>query len=82
MDVPEHALDEGPMDVPGIVHVEARLLDGIGDVGARERQVLKSADDAAVERRIVERTSVVAGQLGLGVHGCGCRFAILHAGAF
>jgi hypothetical protein len=37
----QSALHDVKVGLPGIIHVEADLLDGVGDVGAGEHQVLE-----------------------------------------
>jgi hypothetical protein len=51
-----------------IMHVEADLLDDVGDVGAGERQVLEGPDEAPEVSRISNRRPGLDGDLGLCVH--------------
>ena len=53
--VSEDAFDEILVYVARSMHVQARLIDAIGDVWARERQVLKRPGDAAIERAVRRR---------------------------
>jgi hypothetical protein len=52
MQVPQDPLHCGEVRLPRIVHVEAYLLDGVGDVGLGEDEVLKCPGDAPVAGRI------------------------------
>jgi hypothetical protein len=50
------------------MHVEANLLDDIGDVGAGERQVLEGPSEAHEVSRISNRRPRLDRDLGLRVH--------------
>jgi hypothetical protein len=50
------------------MHVEADMLDGVGDVGAGERQVLEGLNEAPEVSRISNRRSGLGRDLGLHVH--------------
>jgi hypothetical protein len=50
------------------MHVEADLLDGIGDVGAGECQVLEGPGEAPKVSQISNRRPVLNGDLALHVH--------------
>jgi hypothetical protein len=63
------------------MHIEADLLDGISDVRAGERQVLKGPGEASELRWISNRRPESGGDLGLRVHGRRDRLAIHHASA-
>jgi hypothetical protein len=63
----------------GIMHVKADLLDGIGDVGAGERQVLEGPDEAPVLSRISNKRPRLGGDLDLCVHGRQNRLAVHHS---
>jgi hypothetical protein len=49
------------------MHVEADLLDGIGDVGAGEHQVLEGPSEAPELSWISNRRPILSGDLGLRV---------------
>jgi hypothetical protein len=49
------------------VHVQAHLLNGIGDVGPREGQVLERAYQAPVGRRVGDQRPVILRELCLSV---------------
>jgi hypothetical protein len=55
------------MGLPRDVHVKAHLLDGVGDIGPREGQVLKSADEAPVGRHIEDWGPIILRELRLSV---------------
>jgi hypothetical protein len=61
------------------MHVEAYLLDGVGDVRAGECQVLAGPGKAPEVSRISNRRPRFGGDLGLRVHRCRNRFAVHHA---
>jgi hypothetical protein len=50
--VPQDPLHRGEVRLSRIVHVEAYLLDDVGDVGPGEDEVLKCPDNAPVAGRI------------------------------
>jgi hypothetical protein len=50
------------------MHVEANLLDCVGDVGAGERQVLEGPGEAPKVSRVSNRRPGLGGDLGLHVH--------------
>jgi len=53
---------DAEMSSPWRVHVEACLVDSIGDVWTHQCQVLQRHGDAAVERRISRRLAISDGQ--------------------
>jgi hypothetical protein len=62
-----------------IMHVEANLVDGIGDVGAGECHVLEGPGEAPEVSQISNRRPKLGGDLGLHVHQCQNQFAVHHA---
>jgi hypothetical protein len=50
------------------MHVEADLLDGVGEVVAGERQVLEGSSEAPKVSQISNRRLGLSGDLGLCVH--------------
>jgi hypothetical protein len=64
----QSALHSGEVELPRIMHVEADLLDGIGDVGVGEHQVLEGPDEAPQVSRISNRRPRLSGDLGMCVH--------------
>ena len=54
MDVVQNAFEERPVHVTRFMHVEASLLQGVGEIGSSQRQILKHADDAMVEHQIIK----------------------------
>jgi hypothetical protein len=61
------------------MHVEADLLDDVGDVRAGERQVLEGSGEAPEVSRINNMRPGLSGDLGLCVHRCRNRLAVHHA---
>lgn len=47
--VSEYSLDKVPVDVARSMHMKTRLVYAVGDVRAREREILEGSSDAAVE---------------------------------
>jgi hypothetical protein len=66
------------MGLPWIMHVEADLLDDVGEVGAGERQVLEGSGEAPEVSQISNRRPRLSGDLGLCVHRCQNRLAVHH----
>jgi hypothetical protein len=79
LDVPKDSFDQQQVLITRVVHVEAYLLHGISDVGARERQVLEGTSKTSVLRRIGDRRASLSGELGRCVHGSRRRVAGAHA---
>jgi hypothetical protein len=69
----------GEVGLPMIMHVEIDLLDGIGDVGVGERQVLEDLSQAPKLSRINNRSSKLGGDLDLCVHRHQNWLAVHHA---
>jgi hypothetical protein len=67
------------MGLPQGVHVQAHLLDDVGDVGPREGQVLERTDQAPVGRCVGDRGLVVLRERRLSVNRRGAGLAIGHA---
>jgi hypothetical protein len=61
------------------VHVEAHLLDRVGDIRSGEGEVLKSPDQAAVGGRVTDRGAPIGGDLDLSVDQHGAGLAVAHA---
>jgi hypothetical protein len=61
-------LHGGEVGLPWIIHVEADVLDDVGDVGAGEHQVQEGPDEAPEVSRISIRRLALGGDLGLHVH--------------
>jgi hypothetical protein len=59
--------------------MQAHLLDGVGDVGPGESEVLKRAGQAPVGRRVGDRRPVVLRELRLSVDRRGAGLAVRHA---
>jgi hypothetical protein len=78
--VPQDALHRGEVRLPRVVHVEAHLLDGVGDVGPGEDEVLHGPSKALVADRIGDR-GPRSGDLALRVHWGRAGLALGHASA-
>ena len=61
------------------MHEEAHLLNGVGDVGPSQREVLKSAGETPVLRSIFNMIAICSRQLGTSVNRCRCRVTLGHA---
>jgi hypothetical protein len=61
------------------VHVQAHLLDGVGEVGPGEGQVLEGTGQALVGRRVGDSGLVVLRELHLSVDRRGAGLAVGHA---
>jgi hypothetical protein len=77
-EVAKNPLESGEVRLPWGVHVKARLLNGVGDVGPIECQVLESAGEAPVGRRVGDQGSVVLEELRLSVDRRGAGLAVGH----
>jgi hypothetical protein len=67
--------------LPGIMHMEADLLDDRSDVGAGERQVLEGSNKAPELSQISKRRPESGGDLGMRVHGHRDQLAVHHVSA-
>jgi hypothetical protein len=81
LEVVEDALHNREMGFTGVGHVEAHLLDRVGDDRPGEGEVLESSDKAAVGSRVADRGTHVTGDHGLSVHQRGTRLTVAHASA-
>jgi hypothetical protein len=77
--IAQDALHRGEVKLPGIMHMKTNLLDGVGDVGAGERQVLEGHGEAPELSRISNRRSGSGGDLGLRVHRRRDQLVVHHA---
>jgi hypothetical protein len=76
MEVAHDPLESGEMGLPWGVHMEAHLLDSVGDVGPGEVEVLQRAGQAPVIRRVGDRGPVVLRELRLSVDMRGAGLAV------
>ena len=79
--VAEDPLDKVEMRLPRGMHVEARLLDDMINVGTGERQVLKRPGKAPVLSSIGDEWSLIGRELATCVDGCHTRATVHHTGA-
>jgi hypothetical protein len=79
LEVPKDALCGREMGLMRVVHVEAHLLDRVGNVGPGEGEVLESPSQAAVGTRVADWGAHVRGNLGLSVDWCGAGLVVAHA---
>jgi hypothetical protein len=75
-EVAQDALESGKMGLPWGVHMEADLLDGVGDVGPGEGEVLERAGQAPVRCHVGDRGVIVLRELRLSVNRCGAGLAV------
>jgi hypothetical protein len=85
-EVSQDPLHSGEMWLPWGVHIEAHLLDDVGDVGASEDEVLQGRvlqgpGETPIAGRISYRRAVVEGYLALSVHRSRVGLTISHASA-
>jgi hypothetical protein len=64
----QSVLHGGEVGLSWIVHVEADLLDGVGNVGPGERQVLESSSEAPEMSQISNRRPRLGEDLDLRIH--------------
>jgi hypothetical protein len=79
MEVGQDLLKSGEMGLPRGVHVQTHKLDGVGDVGLGEGQVLEGTSQATLGRRVGDRGPVVLRELCLCVNMHGAGLAVGHA---
>jgi hypothetical protein len=79
--VPRNPLHRGEMWLPRVVHVEAHLLDGVGDVGPGEEEVLKGLGNTPVAGWIGDR-GTGGEEFALRIHRSRTGLAFSHASAF
>jgi hypothetical protein len=79
LEVPNDALCSREMRLTGVMHVEAHLLDRVGNVRPDEGEVLESPSQAVVASRAIDGGPHVRGDIGLSVERHGVRLAVAHA---
>jgi hypothetical protein len=67
--IAQDTLHHGEVRLPRNMHMKANLLDGIGDVGAGECEILEGPGEAPKLSWISNRRPKSGGDLGLCVHG-------------
>jgi hypothetical protein len=75
-------LHHDEVGLPRVIHVEADLLDGVGDVEVDEHQVLEDTNEVPKLSRINNRRPGLSGDIGLRIHGCRNWLVIHHVDAF
>lgn len=78
--IAKNPLDELHMSVTGLMHEQADLLGGVGDVRSRQGEILQGAGQALLVSGIGKYMSSRERQLGCGADGRGNRLAIQHVG--
>jgi hypothetical protein len=78
LEVPEDALHNREMRLTRVVHVEAHLLDRVGNVRSGEGEVLESPSQVVVDSRVVDGCPHVRGDLGLSVDRRGAGLTATH----
>jgi hypothetical protein len=79
LEVPNDALPGPELGLMGVMHVEAHLLDHVGDFRLGEGEVLESPGYVAVGSRVADGAPHVGGDLGLSVDRRGAGLTIAHA---
>ena len=77
-EVAEEPLQSSEVWLPGIMHVETDLLNGIGDVWPGEGEVLQGTGQTPVGSMISHRSTQISRQLRLSVDRSGAGLAISH----
>jgi hypothetical protein len=67
------------MGITRVMHVEAHLMDRVGNVKPSEGEVMESPNQATVGSRVKDRASRVGGDLGMSVDRCGAGLVVAHA---
>jgi hypothetical protein len=80
--IAQNSLDELKVGVVRVMHEEADLLHRMGQVRAREGEVLESARQAPVMRRIGDMMTILPRELRLGVQWGRDRIAVKHISPF
>ena len=80
-EVVEEALERRKVGLPRVVHMEADLLHGVGDVQPREGEVLKGTGKTPVAGGVRDWVTRGLRELGLRVDWGGAGLAINHLGA-
>jgi len=75
--VAKNALHSARMRLPGVMHVEAHLLDSISDIWTSKSEILKSTNNATVGGGVGDDSSI-DGKLGMSIHRCAARLAAKH----
>jgi hypothetical protein len=78
LEVPKDALRGREMGLTRVVHVEAHLLDCVGNVGPGEGEVLESSSQAAIDSQVADKGPHVGGDLCLSVDRRGAGLAVAH----
>jgi hypothetical protein len=78
MDVPEDALQSNEVRLPRIMHVEADLLDCVGNIWSAEGQILKGASKAPEICSILNKNTIFT-ELWVAIDRSGTWLALGHA---
>jgi hypothetical protein len=78
VEVAQDPLESGEIGLPRGVHMQAHLLDGVGDIESGEGEVLERAGQAPVGHRVGDRGHVVLRELRLSVDRRGAGLAVEH----
>jgi hypothetical protein len=79
LEVSNDVLQGREMGLTEVMHVEAHLLDRVGNIGPGECEVLESSSQVAVGSQVADRGPHVGGDLGLSVDRCGAGLEVAHA---
>jgi hypothetical protein len=77
--LPKDPIHSGEMWLSRGVHMKAHMLDGVGDVGAGEDEVLQSPGKTTIVGQISHRRANIGGDLALSVHRSRAGLTINHA---
>ena len=81
MKVLENALQIAQMRFPGIIHVQADLLNSIRNIWSGEGEILKGTSDTAIVCRVGD-CDTISKELGVSIHRGAAGLAVEHTSTF
>jgi hypothetical protein len=79
LEVPKDVLHGHEMGLTRVMHVEAHLLNRVGNIGPGEGEVLESPGQAVVGSRVTDGGPHIGGDLSLSVDRRGAGLVVAHA---
>jgi hypothetical protein len=77
--VAKNLLGYNKVNHPGIMHVQADLLDSVGNIGPGECEILEGTRETLIGSGILDRQTSIGRNFGTHVNGIGAWLAITHA---